>query len=59
MTSLTLLLTLEQAEIVKHAYTIGDVSYALNPGNPKTSRTTGIINKGFCERYNFNCSDKK
>lgn len=57
--SVTLLLTLEQIEIVKHAYSIGDVSYALNPGNPKTSRTTGIINKGFCERYNFNCSAKK
>lgn len=57
--TITLLLTLEQAEIVKHAYTLGSVTYALNPGNAQTARTTGIINKSFCERYNFNCVGKQ
>ena len=61
ITSLTLLLTVEQAEIVKHAYTLGSesVDYALNPGNPKTARTTGVINKTFCDRYNFGCDKVK
>lgn len=59
VTSVTLLLTLDQIEIVKHAYAVGDITYALNPGNPKTSRTTGIINKSLCDRYNFACAPTK
>ena len=56
VTSVTLLLTLDQIEIVKHAYAVGDITYALNP---KTSRTTGIINKSLCDRYNFACAPTK
>lgn len=53
VSNITLLLTLEQAEIVKHAYTVGDVSYALNPGNSRTARTAGVTNKSFVERFGF------
>ena len=59
ISNITLLLTLEQAEIMKHAYRMGEVTYTLNPGNAKQTRTTGIINKNFCERYNFNCVQKQ
>lgn len=55
ITSVTLLMTLDQIEIIKHAYAVGDITYALNPGNAKNSRTTGIINKSLCDRYNFAC----
>ena len=53
VTSLTLLLNLEQAEIVKHAYSMGSVSYALNPGNSVSSRTAGVTNNSFMERFGF------
>lgn len=58
ISNITLLLTLEQAEIMKHAYRMGEVSYILQPGNAKQTRTSGVINKNFCERYNFNCVNK-
>lgn len=55
---ITLLLTLEQAEIVNQ---IGadKITYALNPGNPKVARTTGVIDTLLCKRYNFNCPVSK
>lgn len=59
ITNITLLLTLEQAEVVKHAYVVGDVSYALNPGNTTPAKTVGVINKSFCERFGFSCVEKK
>ena len=59
ISNITLLLTLEQAEVVKHAYVVGDVSYALNPGNTTPAKTVGVINKSFCERFGFSCVGKK
>lgn len=53
VTNITLLLTLEQAEVVKHAYTKGEVTYALNPGNSRTARTAGVTDKSFVERFGF------
>lgn len=53
VSNITLLLTLEQAEIVKHAYTKGDVTFALNPGNSRTARTAGVTDKSFMERFGF------
>ena len=53
VSNITLLLTLEQAEVVRHAYTLGDVTYALNPGNSRTARTAGVTNKSFVERFGF------
>ncbi len=59
ITGVTLLVTLEQAEILSHAYTVGTITYALNPGNPKTAKTTGMINSWLCERYGFKCEPQK
>lgn len=55
---LTLLLTLEQIEIVNQ---IGaqNITYVLDPGNPKVARTTGAIDTMICTRYNFNCQVQK
>ena len=55
---ITLLLTLEQIEIVKHAYAVGTITYALTPGDSARATTTGIINKSLCERFHFSCSKK-
>ena len=55
---ITFLLTLEQIEIVNHAFSVGTVSFALNPSNAKPIKTAGITNKTFCERFNFNCAKK-
>ena len=63
ITGITLLLTLDQIETVKHAYAIGNVTYALEPGqtngSSSSTKTRGMINKTFCELYNFNCAPKK
>lgn len=56
--NITLLLTLEQAEVVKHAYSVGEISFALNPGNSKTARTAGVIDKSFMERFGFRINKK-
>lgn len=53
VTNITLLLTLEQAEFVKYAYTKGEVIYALNPGNSHQARTAGVTDKSFMERIGF------
>lgn len=53
VSNITLLLTLEQAELVKHSYTLGEVTYLLNPGNSRTARTAGVTNKNFVERFGF------
>ena len=58
ISSISLLLTLEQAEVVKHAYAMGEVTYALNPGNSKPARTTGITDKSFMERFGFKIVNK-
>ena len=54
---ITLLLTLEEAEIINQ---IGaeNITYALDPGNPKMARTTGAIDTMICTKYNFNCQTK-
>lgn len=59
ITNVTLLLTLEQAEVVKHATKLGDVSFALNPGNSKTARTAGVTDKSFFERFGYRIVPKK
>ena len=56
--NITLLLTLEQAEVVKHAYKLGAVTYALNPGNSRTSRTAGVTNQNFMERFGYHVVKK-
>jgi Flp pilus assembly protein CpaB len=52
---ITLLLRLDYAEMLNQ---IGadNLSYALNPMNPTTARTTGAIDELICKRFNFNCS---
>lgn len=50
---ISFLLTLEQIEIIKHAASLGDLSVALNPGNPNRKSTRGVINETLCTRYNF------
>ena len=57
--AITFLLTLEQIEIVNHAFSIGEVKFALNPSNAKPVKTSGVVNKTFCERFNFNCAKTK
>lgn len=59
ITNITLLLPLDKIEVVKHAYTLGDVMYVLNPGNTVPTNTPGVINKSFCERFGFNCVPKQ
>lgn len=59
VSNITLLLTLEKAEVVSHAHRLGTVSYALNPGNSRTARTTGVMNKSFLERFGFKIQEKK
>ena len=59
ITNITLLLPLDKIEVVKHAYTLGDVIYVLNPGNTVPTNTPGVINKSFCERFGFNCVPKQ
>ena len=59
ITNITLLLALDKIEVVKHAYTLGDVMYVLNPGNTVPTNTPGVINKSFCERFGFNCVPKQ
>lgn len=59
ISNITLLLSLDKIEVVKHAYTLGDVMYVLNPGNTVPSNTPGVINKSFCERFGFNCVGKQ
>ncbi len=58
ITSVTLGLTLEQIEILQHAYTVGDITYVLAPKNAKPVRTTGMINKWLCAKYDFVCAPK-
>lgn len=53
VTSITLLLTLEQSEVVEYAKSAGKVTFALNPGNSTTTRTTGITSRSFMERFGF------
>jgi len=53
VSNITLLLTLEQAEVVEHARSEGEVLYALNPGNSRTARTAGVTDKSFMERLGF------
>ena len=47
------ILNLNQAEIVKHAYTVGDVSYALTPGNSVTAKTSGYTNSTLLNKFGF------
>ena len=58
ITSVTLALTLEQVEILQHAYTVGEISYVLAPKDAKLVRTTGMINKWLCDKYGFVCVQK-
>lgn len=60
ISNITLLLKPDQVEVVKHAYSIGEVSYTLEPGvATPTQNTPGVINKSFCERFGFNCTRAK
>ena len=57
ITNITLLLRPDMIEVVKHAYSLGEVSYTLNPGiSTPPVNTPGVINKSFCERFGFSCS---
>ncbi len=49
--SITLGLTFEQAELLHHAYFIGDISYTLVPDNGGFVRSKGMDNSEFFERY--------
>lgn len=53
ISSIALLLNLNQAEIVKHAYTVGDVSYALTPGNSVPAKTSGYTNSTLLNKFGF------
>ena len=53
LSAITLLVTLEQAEIIKHAYNLGDVSYSLNPENAHMRLTYGMTDRDFLTRYNI------
>ena len=53
LSAITLLVTLEQAEIIKHAYNLGDVSYSLNPENAHMRLTYGMTDHDFLARYNI------
>lgn len=56
ITGITLLLDLDQAELMAHAGKIGQIYYALDPGNNSIIRTTGTTNRSICERFGYNCS---
>lgn len=51
--SVTLLVTMEQAERIKHAYSVGDVSYSLNPAHPRMHPTHGVTDKEFFASYHL------
>ena len=55
---ITLLLRLDYAEMLNQ---IGadNLTYALNPMNPTTARTTGAVDELICKRFNFNCSKQQ
>lgn len=53
ISSVTLLVTIEQAEKIKHAYGIGDVSYSLNPAHPVMKRTHGVTDKEFLASFYY------
>ena len=59
VSSITLLLTLEQAEVVMHAHSVGSVSYLLTPGNSRTARTAGVTDKSYIERFGYRVVPKK
>lgn len=58
VSNITLLLTLEQAEVVEMAQTMGRITYTLNPGNSRTARTAGVTNKSFVERFGYRVSEQ-
>ncbi len=53
---LTFLLPFQEIELLTHAFTIGSVSYALNPMDAKVTPTEGVINASVCKRFNFRCT---
>ena len=51
--SMALLLTLEQAELLTHAQSIGSISYTLYVDGSDLVRTAGVTTSSFMDKYGF------